>query len=166
VTLVQPSAVRAPDAFSHATLTDDTDRHMGANGKVMEPVVMLSSVYVPSPLAVHVPVTWREPVTGTVVQPRLARETSMSPERARHDDATVQLPMTEPPQGVALGQLDEGPDVPPPPPMPLDPPEPGVPPVAPAWLPELVQPLPVRRLAKATVLTSPMSLICMRPRQL
>jgi hypothetical protein len=57
VTLAHPSAVMAPAALEHSTLTDETDRHDGANGNVMEPVVTVLSVYVPSLLAIHVPVT-------------------------------------------------------------------------------------------------------------
>ena len=105
VTLFHPSAVSAPAAFSQATLTDDTDRQVGASGNVVEPVVVVLSVYDPSPFAVHVPVTCREPVTGTVVHPRLARETSMSPVSVRHDEVTLQVPSTEPPQGVTPVQL-------------------------------------------------------------
>ena len=42
-----------PATLSHATLTDETDRHEGASGNVTEPVVTVLSVYNPSGLAVH-----------------------------------------------------------------------------------------------------------------
>jgi hypothetical protein len=126
----------APSVLAQATLTDETDRHAGANGNVIEPVVMVASVYVPSLLAVQVPVTCKDPDTGTVLHPRLAKVTSMSPDRFRHDDVTVQVPTTDPPQGVAPGQL-EPPAAPEVPPVALDPPEPGDPPEPPARPPEL-----------------------------
>ena len=86
-------------------------------------------------MAVQVPVTFRDPVTGTVLQPRLARETSMSPDKVRHDDVTVQVPTMEPPHGVAVGQLP--PEAPPDPPF-GEPPVPVLPPV-----PEPPEPVPV-----------------------
>ena len=44
VAVAQPSAVMAPAALSHATLTDETERHAAANGNVTEPVVTVLSV--------------------------------------------------------------------------------------------------------------------------
>ncbi len=162
MTLAQPSAWRLPAALSHATFTDDTDRHAGASGNVMEPVVTVLSVYdVPSGLAVHDPVTCSEPVTGTLLHPRLARVTSMSPEMFRQDDATVQVPTTEPLQGVSPGQLP--PEVPPLPLVVLVPPEPGDPPLPPPRLAD-PQPLPATAAMRATEPTSPFSLIRIRPR--
>ena len=88
-----------------------------------DPVVTVLSTYVPSALAVKVPVVVSVPVTGTLGQPRLKYQPSMSPAKAKQeDDETVQVPTTEPPHGVTSGQ--DGP-APPVPPAPL-PPEPGL----------------------------------------
>ena len=81
------------------------------------PDVVVSSEYVPSALAVHVPVTWRDPVTGADGQPAPTSDRSSAPATFRHDDVTVQVPTTLPPQGVTLEQ-----DAPPPlPPGPVAP---------------------------------------------
>jgi len=70
----------------------------------MDPVVVVLSVYDPSVLAVHVPVVWRIPVTGTVGQPTPTKVTSMSPDIVRHEEVTFQVPTTLPPQGDTLEQ--------------------------------------------------------------
>ena len=156
VVLAQPSAEKAEAALVQVTGVDETERHAGASGNVIMPVVTVLSVYVPLLLAIQVPVTCREPVTGTVMHPRLAKTTSMSPERARHDDATVHEPTAEPPQGVTPGQFGAG--MPPVPPLPLDPPEP----VAPT---PLLQPLLAAMAeARTSELTSLISLMRIRPR--
>ena len=159
VVLVQPSAEMAPATFEHSTLTDDTDKHAGARGNVMVPAVTVLSVYVPSLFAVHVPVTCSDPVTGTLAHPRLDRETSMSPASARHDDVTLQVPTTDPPQVGPPGQF-WGADVPP------VPPEPVVPPVPPPVVLEPLQPLFAIADARAAAPTRPMSLIRIYPRGL
>ena len=46
------------------TVTPDIRRHAAGNVMVSLPVVVVLSVYVPSALAIQVPVTWRDPVTG------------------------------------------------------------------------------------------------------
>jgi hypothetical protein len=61
--------VKTLDIFEHLTGVDETVRHEGDNGKVIEPVVIVLSEYVPFVLAVHVPVTLRDPVTGTFGHP-------------------------------------------------------------------------------------------------
>jgi hypothetical protein len=76
VLVAQPRAVKIPAAWEQSTLTEEIDRHDSANGNAMEPVVVVLSVYVPLPFAVHDPLTCRDPVIGTVEQPRLANETS------------------------------------------------------------------------------------------
>lgn len=160
-----------PATLEHSTLTDDTDKHAGASGNVMFPVVTVLSVYVPSLFAVHVPVTCSDPVTGTVLHPRLASVTSMFPARARQDDVTLQVPITEPPQGVTPGQLC-APAVPPEPvvlPVPPElavppvPPEPVVPPVSPPGVLGRPQPPPATAKAKAPERIRPISLIRMKP---
>jgi hypothetical protein len=42
--------------LSHPTATEEIDRQFGASGNVTVPVVVVLSVYVPSALAVNVPV--------------------------------------------------------------------------------------------------------------
>ena len=170
LTSVQPTPEM--EIFSQATSVDEIDRHEGASGNLIEPVVVVPSLYVPSLLAVQVPVTSSEPVTGTVLHPRLARVTSMSPDKVRHDDITFHVPTTEPPQGVAVEHFG-GPCVPPDP-LPEDPPLPVVPPLAdepplpcfppePTWLTEGAQPLLAPRTT-ATDATSPINLFCIEPR--
>jgi hypothetical protein len=67
--VTQPVALKALPILEHSTLTDETIRHEAANGNLMEPVVVVLSVYVPLVLAVHVPITCMDPVTGTDGQP-------------------------------------------------------------------------------------------------
>ena len=117
----QPSGEKASAAFSQVTATDETVRQSLPSDMFAEPVVVVLSVYVPSALAVKVPVVVSVPVTGTLGQPRLKYQPSMSPAKAKQEDEeTVQVPTTEPPHGVTSGQ--DGP-APPVPPAPL-PPEP------------------------------------------
>jgi hypothetical protein len=130
VAVFHPTAVNAFPILEHSMSTDETDRQSGASGHVKEPVVVVASVYVPSDLAVHVPVTWRDPVTGTVGQPRLDNVMSMSPDKVRHEDVTVQVPTTSPPQDSPLGQLLVAPPLPLLPPVAREPPLPVLPPVA------------------------------------
>ena len=107
----------------------------------------------PSELTVKVPVVVKEPVTGTVGQPKLDSETSMSPVIFKQEDITVQVPTALPPQAATLLQLPPLPIAPPvvlAPPIVLAPPTLLVPPLelpavgtvpAPA-LPLLLAPLP------------------------
>jgi hypothetical protein len=69
VAVFHPAAVKTPDIFEHSTGVDETVRHELDNVKVIEPVVIVLSEYVPFVLAVHVPVTLRDPVTGTFGHP-------------------------------------------------------------------------------------------------
>jgi hypothetical protein len=57
VLVAQPPDVKTPPILAHSTLTDETDKHASLNVNVMEPVVVVLSVYAPLALAVHVPVT-------------------------------------------------------------------------------------------------------------
>jgi hypothetical protein len=50
------------------TGVDEITRHDGGIVICSAPDVIVSSEYVPSTLAVNVPVTWRDPVIGTDVQ--------------------------------------------------------------------------------------------------
>src|SRR5689334_17958093 len=115
-----------PAAPSQVTGVDEITRHEGASVNRSSPVVIVSSVYVPSALAVNVPVTASEPVTGAVGQPAPTSDRSREPLTVRQDDATVQLPTTSPPHAVTSGH-DAPPPLPPVPalpPVPVDPPSP------------------------------------------
>src|SRR6478609_1791617 len=90
-------------APSQVTGADEMIRHEGESANCSSPVVVVSSEYVPSALAVNVPLTSREPVTAVVGQPAPTNARSSSPVTFRHDDVTDQVPTTLPPQGVALG---------------------------------------------------------------
>ena len=120
--------------------SDETVRHEEVNGNVMVPVVVVLSVNVLSEFAVHVPVAWRDPVTGTVAQPISSNDTSMSPDNCRHEEVTFQVPTTLPPQGVTLEQAAGWlPPLPGDPPFPLE-----LPPLAAPPLPELELELPLQ----------------------
>lgn len=110
-----------PAAPSQVTGVDEITRQDGPSVNCSSPVVVVLSVYVPSALAVNVPVTASEPVTGADGQPAPTSERSSVPLTLRQDDATVHVPTTLPAQGVTLGQ-----DAPPP--LPAVPPPPGLPP--------------------------------------
>ncbi|HEX5270612.1 MAG TPA: hypothetical protein VFW33_09010, partial [Gemmataceae bacterium] len=66
------------------------------------PVVTVSSVYVPSPAALQVPLTWSDPVINADVQPAPTTDGSSVPLTVRHDDVTIQVPTTLPPQAVTF----------------------------------------------------------------
>jgi hypothetical protein len=68
---VQPSGAKADAALSQDIGTDETVRQSLLSDTFAEPVVTVLSVYVPSALAVKVPVVVSVPVTGTLEQPRL-----------------------------------------------------------------------------------------------
>jgi hypothetical protein len=128
--------------LSQATGTDETERHAALSGNETLPDVIVLSRYVPSALATKVPVVCKEPVTGTLGQPKLSNLVSMSPDSFRHEDATFQEPTTEPPHGVKGLQLGA-------PPMP----EPLCPVIEPDW------PLPPLAVAPPMVGVSPGSLL-------
>jgi hypothetical protein len=102
----------------------DIFRHEAGNVICSLPDVVVLSKYVPSDLAVHVPVTWRDPVTDADAHPRDNTDISSCPVTFRQDEVTVQVPTTSPPQGTTLVQ-----EAPPAPPLGL-PPVPTVPPLA------------------------------------
>jgi len=77
----------------------DTFRHTGATVISAVPDVVVLSVYVPSDLALQVPLTFSDAETVMVVQPIPSPDASISPLTSRHDDATLQVPTTSPPQG-------------------------------------------------------------------
>src|SRR3954453_10089320 len=117
------------------TGVDEITRHEGANVNCSWPVVVVSSKYVPSALAVNVPVTASVPVTGAVGQPAPTSDRSRAPLTVRHDDETVHVPTTSPPHAVTLGQGAPPLLLPPPPvvpalpglpPAPVDPPRPAL----------------------------------------
>jgi hypothetical protein len=86
------------------------------------------SEYVPSDLAVHVPVTLRDPVIGADAQPIPKPDMSRFPVTAKHEDVTFQVPTTSPPQGETLAVAVQV-EPPPAPPLPEVPPLATVPPL-------------------------------------
>jgi hypothetical protein len=88
-------------------------------------------------LAVHVPVTWIAPVTDADEQAAPTDDKSKSPLTVRHDDDTVQVPTTSPPQASTLEQEL--------PPLPVLPPE-----LLPELPPEL---LPLELLLQPLIVT-------------
>ena len=93
-----------PAAPLQVTGVDEMTRHEGPSVNCSAPVVSVLSVYVPSALAVQVPLTCSVPVTGAVGQPAPTSERSRLPLTFRHDDVTVQAPTRFPPQAVTFGQ--------------------------------------------------------------
>src|SRR5450631_1634735 len=111
------------------TGVDETIKQEGPSVNCSVPVVIVLSVNVPLPTAVQVPLTWRSPVTGADEQPAPTSEGSRLPLTFMHEDVTVQVPTTSPPQAVTFEQAAPAPPVPEIPPVPTAPPLPGVPPV-------------------------------------
>ena len=74
-------------------------------------------------MAMNDPVVVSDPTTGTVGQPRLASDTSISPDSLRHEEVTFQTPVTSPPQGESPVQVGPAPPLlaPPPPTLELPP---------------------------------------------
>src|SRR4029079_17213803 len=68
--------------------------------------------------------TWRVPVTGAGGQFNPASDRSTSPDTFRHDDITVQVPTTLPPQTATLVQVPPPVELPPVPLLPELPPVP------------------------------------------
>jgi hypothetical protein len=151
-------------APSQVTGVDEMTRHDGPNVNCSSPDVIVLSEDVPSALAVHVPVTWRDPVTGAEGHPAPTNDRSKVPVTLRHDDITAQVPTTLPPQGVTL---EQDPPVAPPPELPaVLPPAPllEVPAAPPAPPPPVPLLQPWVAIADATTITptSPMSSLRMR----
>ena len=87
-------------------------RHVAGNWICTSPVVVVWSEYDPSVLAVHVPVTWRDPpVTVEDLQSIPRADMSSVPASVRQVDCTLQVPTTLPPQGVTLVQAGAVPPV-------------------------------------------------------
>ena len=68
------------------------------------PVAVVLSEKDPSALAVQVPVTCSEPVTGAELHSKPNVDRSNWPSTLRHDDATFQVPVKSPPHGVRTAQ--------------------------------------------------------------
>ncbi len=69
--ILQPSGTKACAALSQVTGTLETLRQSALRETFAEPLAVVLSTYVPSALAVKVPVVVSVPVTGTLAQPRL-----------------------------------------------------------------------------------------------
>src|SRR5450432_2395632 len=99
-------------APGQSVCVDEMTRQEGAKVNCPSPVVVVLSVYVPSALAVHVPVTCNDPVTGAVAQPAPINIIFRFPLTLRHDAVTFQVPTTLPPQPVTFEQDAPAPPVP------------------------------------------------------
>jgi hypothetical protein len=125
LTLEKPSPDRGPPIPSQVVVVPEIIKQPAGSSMSAEPVVVVPSVYVLLAVAVHVPVTSSEPVSVTFLQlvgSRPASEMSrLLLESARHDELTVQVPTTLPPQAATLVQDPELPPVALPP-EPFDPP--------------------------------------------
>jgi hypothetical protein len=86
------------------TGVDEITRHEDPNENCSEPDVIVLSEYVPSELAVHVPVTRKDPVIGAGAQWAPTVDRSSCPVTVRHDDVAVHVPTRLPPQGTTLEQ--------------------------------------------------------------
>ena len=117
VTSLKPSPVKGPPMSVQLNWVPDRFKQPAGSSIVVVPDVVVPSVYVPSALAVHVPLTFMDPLSVTF----LHMEGSSKPEMSRfvvlkvkHDELTVHVPTTLPPQAATLGH---------PPPVPvLEPP--------------------------------------------
>jgi hypothetical protein len=116
-----------PAAPLQVTGVEEITRHEAASVNCSVPEVVVSSEYVPSALAVHVPVTERSPVTGADGQPAPTSERSRLPVTFKQDEATFQVPMRSPPHAVTLEQEPPAPPLPERPPVALVPPLPEFP---------------------------------------
>jgi hypothetical protein len=76
VVFAQPWTGKRVAILEHSVRTDETVRQALLNGNFMVPFVTVLSVYVPSELAVHVPVTSKDPVTRTELHPMPRSDTS------------------------------------------------------------------------------------------
>ena|SRR6187431_1989333 len=102
-----------PDTPWHVTGVDEITRHDDPKVKCSSPVVIVSSTYVPSALAVNAPVTASDPVIGAEQPGAPTSDRSSVSLTVRHEDATCQVPTTSPAQGDTLAQT--APPLPPPP---------------------------------------------------
>jgi len=96
------------------TIVPESRKQPEGRLRVAVPEVEVLSVYVPFALAIHVPLTWREPDIETFLQalgssPAAEMSTSLLDSDRQVDD-TVHVPTTLPPQEVPSVQL--GPPVP------------------------------------------------------
>jgi hypothetical protein len=99
------------------TGADEMTRQEAANVNCSSPDVVVLSEYVPSALAVHVPVTCMDPVTGADAQPAPNNAKSRAPVTFRQDAVTAQVPVMSPPHGVPFEQDGPPPLFPPVPPL-------------------------------------------------
>ena len=99
-------------APAQVTGVDEITRHDGPSVICSWPDVTVSSAYVESGFALHVPLTCRDPVTGAERQPVPANDRSSSPDTSRQDETTVQVPLTSPVQGVTFEQVGPAPPLP------------------------------------------------------
>jgi len=149
-----PMPARGPPIRVQEVVVPDSIKQPAGKPSLSVPVVFVASVYVPFALAVHVPVTDKEPERVTLSQVRgssPAREMSRSELlNVRQDDVTFQVPTTLPPQAVPFGQ--DPPDPPAVPVLPATPVPAGPPPPVPDG-PEFAELQAPEMLPNATAIT-------------
>src|SRR5690348_14200230 len=115
VTSEKPRPVRGPETPSQVVVVPESIKHPAGSSRSAEPVVVVPSVYEPLDVAVQVPVTVSEPFSVTFLQ-LLGSSPAIEMSRLlldsfRHDELTVQVPVTSPPQAETLVQEPEPPPV-------------------------------------------------------
>src|SRR5689334_17723596 len=120
-TLVRP--IVSNPRRSQEVWNPETSRHAFSSSKAAVPLVVVVSVYFPSAVTVNTPVTVRDPLTSTVLQPSPTGPRSVLPPMAISQDCDVQVPTASPPQGAASehAPMPLPPLLSPPPPPPLPP---------------------------------------------
>src|SRR6186713_1138157 len=93
-----------PEIPWQVTGAEEITRHDDPNVKCASPVVIVSSEYVPSALAVNTPVTASDPVIGAEQPGAPTGDRSSVSLNARQEDATCQVPSRSPPQADTLAQ--------------------------------------------------------------
>jgi len=125
VTALKPIPVKGPEIPSQVILVPDRFKQPAGSSTFVVPEVVVPSVYVPLAFAVHVPLTLTEPVSltflhmvGSSPAGPMSRSVAL---KVKHDELTVHVPTTLPPQGDPFGQAPPAPvlELPPVPPFPV-----------------------------------------------
>jgi hypothetical protein len=124
VTALKPNPSKGLAIPSQLTLVPDRFKHPDGSSACVVPDVVVLSVYVPSALAVHVPLTVTVPVSFTFMHiagsspaAEMSRFVAL---KVKHDELTFHVPTTLPPQAATFEHAD-------PPPVPVLPDAPAPP---------------------------------------
>src|SRR3982751_6825832 len=108
VAVEKPTPASGPAIRWQVVVVPESRKQPAGRSSRAVPIVVVPSMYVPSALPVHDPLTLREPVISPLLQrggSRPANEMSSFPPSARQDEVTFHVPTTLPPQAVTLGQV-------------------------------------------------------------